>query len=222
MHAGGVRGEQVSPGVWQRVFPWVRNSKADVLPWITHFTSLRLSIKHCYLRLLRHWSCPCFYTPSAVLGLCDLLPDKNSLCWCSTKRCHWLANGQGSATLGKRVVKFWRASGQQVKKSEGSLTVLRLACGSEAAWSVASLIKAVPLMQSPIPINHRPCLEQLAKLLALHSWLQAWKWDERRCIIYEARAGKVPLTGLWLARSSWPSQQFSSSTPLPLLEFEPL
>lgn len=76
---------------------------------------------------------------------------------------------QQHVALGKRVVKFRRVSGQRVKKSEGSLAVLRLACGSEAAWSVASLIKAVPLMQSPIPINHRPCLEQLAKLLALRS-----------------------------------------------------
>ncbi len=53
-------------------------------------------------------------------------------------------------------------------------------------------------MQSPIPINHRPCLEQLVKLLALRSWLRAWKWDERHCIIYEAQVGKVPQT---LARS---------------------
>lgn len=56
---------------------------------------------------------------------------------------------------------------QWVKKSEDRLVVLRSECGPEAAGSVASLIKTAPLMQSPIPINHRPCLEQLAKLLAL-------------------------------------------------------
>lgn len=111
---------------------------------------------------------------------------------------------------------------QRGKKLEGSLTDLRSRHGSEAAGSVASLIKAVPLMQSLIPINHRPCLEQLVKLLALRSWLRAWKWDERCCIIYEARARKAPQTGLWLTLFSWPSQRFSSSTPLPPLEFEPL
>lgn len=80
-------------------------------------------------------------------------------------------------------------SGQWVKKSEGGL--------GSTDGIVASLINAAPLMQSPIPINHHPCLEQLVKLLALSSWLRAWKWDERRCIIYEARARRAPQTGLF-------------------------
>lgn len=192
----------------------------------TSQASVSFSIKPCYLWLLhtdhalvftprlRHWDSMIFYPTRTVHvdamegGVFDLSA--------------WTCRDQPHVELGKRVVMFQLVSGHRVKKSEGSLAVLRSACGSEAAGSVASLIKAAALMQSPIPINHRPCLEQLVKLLALRSWLRAWKWDERRCIIYESRAGKVPQTGLWLARSSWPSQQFSSSTPLPLLEFEPL
>lgn len=220
------RGDSVVPRV----------GRCASLNYTLHKGSISFSIKPCYLRLFRHWSRPDFYTLSAVLWSSTqqelftltpwnvLLIRLSSTFW-REHFCVFLipirrrspACWSGSGSFVPRV------SGQLVdKKLEGSLTVLRSRRGSEAAGSVASLIKAFPLMQSLIPINHRPCLEQLVKLLALRSWLRAWKWDERYCIIYEARARKAPQTGLWLTLFSWPSQRFRSSTPLPPLEFQPL